>query len=224
MAESMTILAVSDRVMGNLYNPQVRQTHTDIDLLIGCGDLPFYYLDFLVSALDVPLIYVRGNHDLAPQYTVDGRVLHRVPGGVDIHGRVVTVKGLTFAGLEGSMRYRPDDPLMYTEAEMRWEITRLLPVLLWRRLRSGRALDILVTHSPPFQIHDRSDRAHTGFRLFHNFMRLFRPRYLLHGHVHVYRRDVPRITRFEDTIVINVYPHFRLDMAQPPGVQTVFPS
>jgi len=224
VAGTVKILAVSDRVLGNLYNTQVRETHADVDLIIGCGDLPFYYLDFLVSALDVPLVYVRGNHDTIPQYTVDGRVLRRVPGGLDIHGRLVTMQGLTLAGLEGSMRYRPTDPLMYTEAEMRWEIARLLPHLLWRRFRLGRALDILVTHSPPFQIHDRPDRAHTGFRFFHRFMALFRPRYLLHGHIHVYRRDVPRVTRFEDTIVINVYPSFRLNLAEPPPIQAVYPS
>ena len=185
----MRILAVSDRVMSNLYNTQVGQAYPDVELIIGCGDLPFYYLDFLVSALDVPLVYVRGNHDTIPQYTIDGRVLRRVPGGVDIHGQIVTLKGMTMAGLEGSMRYRPNAPLMYTESEMRWEISRLLPHLLWRRFRYGRALDLLITHSPPYQIHDRSDRAHRGFKLFHPFMRLFRPRYLLHGHVHIYRRD-----------------------------------
>ena len=33
------------------------------DLVIGCGDLPFDYLEYLVSRLDVPLLYVPGNHD-----------------------------------------------------------------------------------------------------------------------------------------------------------------
>lgn len=220
----MKILAVSDRVMGNLYHAHVHQAYPDVDLIIGCGDLPFYYLDFLVSALDVPLLYVRGNHDGTPQYTMDGRVLTGVPGGLDIHGRVVTLQGLTLAGLEGSMRYRPDDPLMYSEGEMGWEMTRLLPQLLWRRFRYGRALDILVTHSPPYQIHDRRDRAHSGFKLFHDFMRLFRPRYLLHGHVHVYRRDVPCVTRYQDTIVVNVYPYRLLNLGAPPPIQATYPA
>lgn len=220
----MKILAVSDRVVGNLYNPHVRQAYPEIDLIIGCGDLPFYYLDFLVSALDVPLVYVRGNHDVVPQYTINGRVLKSVQGGLDLHGQIVTLQGLTMAGLEGSMRYRPDAPLMYSEGEMRWEVARLLPQLLWRRLRRGRALDILITHSPPFKIHDRQDRAHSGFRLFHRFMALFRPRYLLHGHVHIYRRDVPRVTRFQDTLVINVYPYRVLNLSAPPEPQATYPS
>lgn len=216
MAGSVNVLALSDQVLPHLYSTNVRQTYAGLDLLIGCGDLPFYYLDFLVSMLDVPLVYVRGNHDTTPQYTIDGRVLHDVPGGLNIHGRVVHVKGLWIAGLEGSMRYRPAAPLMYTESEMRAEIAPILPRLVWNRLITGRGADVLVTHSPPYDIHDRPDRAHTGFRVFHWLMSWFRPRFLLHGHVHLYRRDVPRVTRFEDTLVINVYPYRLLNLRRPP--------
>lgn len=215
----MNILAVSDRVPDHLYNSYVHQNYPDVDLLVGCGDLPFYYLEFLVSALNVPLVYVRGNHDAVPQYTVDQRVLTGVQGGTDVHRRVFVCNGLLIAGLEGSMRYRPDDPLMYSESEMRWQVLLLAPHLLWNRIRYGRALDILVTHSPPHGIHDRSDRAHTGFKIFHTLMRYFRPRYLLHGHIHVYRRNVPRITRYHQTNVINVYPYYTLDYDNPPSPQ-----
>ena len=211
----MKALAVSDRVMEQLYCSDVRQKYPDIDLLIGCGDLPFYYLEFLVSALDVPMFYVRGNHDKGPQYTVTGRILEQVQGGVDVHGRVHQYEGLLIAGLEGSMRYRPGAPFMYTDAEMRLELARLLPRLLWNRQRYGRFLDILVTHSPPFGIHDRSDLPHTGFKVFLNFMKLFRPRYLLHGHIHLYRQNTRRRTDFEDTTVINVYPYRVLDLDVP---------
>ena len=34
------------------------------DLVLSCGDLPFDYLEYLVSRLDVPVFYVPGNHDL----------------------------------------------------------------------------------------------------------------------------------------------------------------
>ena len=47
----MKILAVSDRVLDKLYSGQTRQAYADVDLLIGCGDLPFYYLDFLTSSV-----------------------------------------------------------------------------------------------------------------------------------------------------------------------------
>ena len=211
----MRIMAVSDRVLDTLYHSQVRQYFPGLDLLIGCGDLPYYYLDFLISALDVPLVYVRGNHDQGPQYTADGRVLYDVPGGMDIHGRTVFHDGPLLAGLEGSMLYRPQATLMYTEREMRWQFSQLVPRLLMNRSRYGRYLDILVTHSPPFGIHDRPDLPHTGFRVFLTLMRLFKPRYLLHGHIHIYRSDTPRETLFGETTILNVYPYHILDIAVP---------
>ena len=212
----MKILAVSDRIVDYLYSSHVRENHPDIDLIIACGDLPFYYLDFLTSALDAPLVYVRGNHDAGPQYTHSGKVLTGVQGGMDLHGRIIPVQGLLIGGLEGSMRYRPREPLMYTESEMRWEVLRLAPHLLWSRLRHGQAIDIFVTHSPPWGIHDRADRAHTGFQIFLPLLRYFRPRYMLHGHIHTYRPNAPRITRYYQTTIINVYPSYIFQYNDPP--------
>ena len=215
----MKILAVSDRVMDRLYSSDVKQKYPDIDLLIGCGDLPYYYLDFLVSALDAPMVYVLGNHDHGPQYTADGGVLTGVRGGRNIHARSVRFENVLIAGLEGSMRYRRHSPYMYTEAEMRQQVTRLVPRLLLNRQRYGRYLDILVTHSPPLGIHDHSDLPHTGFKSFRTFVKLFKPRYLLHGHIHVYRQDVPRVTKVEKTTVINIYPYRVLNYEHQPATQ-----
>lgn len=202
----MRILAVSDRIEERLYASKIADRYKKVDLLIGCGDLPFFYLDYLMSAINRPLVYVRGNHDIAPQYTADGRVLHDVPGGINVHGRIVEIDGLLIAGLEGSMRYRPGAPFMYSESEMTWNIARLVPKLMWNMARYGRALDIMVAHSPPFEIHDGKDLAHRGFKIFRTFIERFRPRFFLHGHVHVYRNDIPRVTKYFDTIVVNVYP------------------
>ena len=207
----MRIMAVSDRLLNKLYSSDVGQRYKNIDLIIGCGDLPFYYLEFLMSALDTRLVYVQGNHDLVPQYTADGRTLTSVTGGINIHSRVLMLDNLLLAGLEGSIRYRPNAPNMYTEREMTSNVLRLAPLLLLNRIRYGRAVDILVTHSPPRHIHDKQDIAHRGFKIFRSFMRWFRPRYLLHGHIHVYRQDVQRITQYYDTTVVNVYPLWILD-------------
>jgi Icc-related predicted phosphoesterase len=208
----MRILAVSDRVMDKLYSGQARQLFPDIDLIIGCGDLPFYYLDFLTSAFDAPLVFVRGNHDQNFQHGADGRIWREVRGGVDIHGKVVARRGLILAGLQGSMRYKAHAEYMYTESEMRVAVAQMVPRLLWNRQRFGRALDILVTHSPPFGIHDRPDLPHTGFKVFLSFLRLFKPRYHLHGHVHVYRQNEIVRTTFDETKIINVYPYSLLEI------------
>ena len=208
----MRILAVSDRVLDYLYSSSVRQNFPEVDLLIGCGDLPYYYLDFLISALDVPLYFVHGNHDGEPQYVSGRGQMKGVQGGRDLHAATAEHRGLLFAGLGGSMRYRSGAPFMYTEGEMRAQVARLIPKLLWNRQRYGRFLDILITHSPPFGIHDREDRAHTGFKVFLNLMRIFKPRYLLHGHIHIYRQDTPRLTDYAETSVINVYPYRLLEV------------
>jgi Icc-related predicted phosphoesterase len=193
--------------MDHLYARDVALRWPNIDLLFGCGDLPYYYLDFLSSALDAPMLYVRGNHDAGPYMTSDGRNQTEVECGRNIHAQVIEEQGLLIAGLEGSMRYRPKATCMYNEEEMTWEIGQLLPALLWNRLRYGRFLDVLITHSPPFGIHDLPDRAHTGFKVFLTLMRWARPRYLLHGHVHTRLNTDPQITRYYDTTVINVYPY-----------------
>jgi Icc-related predicted phosphoesterase len=81
----------------------------------------------------------------------------------------------------------------------------LAPALALNRLRYGRCLDILVTHAPPEGIHDLTDPCHRGFHAFRTFMERFRPRFLVHGHVHVYNPQQTTETRYRDTMVINAY-------------------
>jgi Icc-related predicted phosphoesterase len=46
-----------------------------------------------------------------------------------------------------------------------------------------------------------------GFEVFNKFIACFRPRYLLHGHSHVYRRGDLTTTQVGPTSIINVYPY-----------------
>ena len=206
------VLVVADEVEGLLYSAQARRRFAHVDLVLSCGDLPYGYLDFLLSALDVPLYGVRGNHDHGPGYDLPDRQRFAW-GTADLHGRAVRARGLLLAGLEGSRCYN-DGPRQYSEAGMRLQVARLLPRLLWNRLRHGRYLDILVTHAPPAAIHDRADPCHRGFMTFRWFLRAFRPRYHLHGHVHLYGydKDGAAETRFHDTLVLNAYGHRQLQV------------
>jgi Icc-related predicted phosphoesterase len=95
----------------------------------------------------------------------------------------------------------------YTQGEMRARVLRMTPSLLWNRLRHGRALDVLLAHAPPRGIHDGMDPAHVGFTAFNEFIARFRPRYLLHGHSHVWRRDTVTTTQLGPTLVLNVCPY-----------------
>jgi Icc-related predicted phosphoesterase len=206
----MKILALSDQVVEHLYSPFVKERFGDVDLVVGCGDLPDYYMDYVVSMLNVPLSHVPGNHDLAPV----SRSSDRDPNDREdrreysnIDGIVVEERGLLLAGLGGSIRYRPDGVHQYTQGEMTRRVLALTPRLWWNRLRHGRFLDILVTHAPPRGIHDADDPAHIGFEVFNRFIACFRPRYLLHGHSHLYRRDAVTESQIGPTMVINVFPY-----------------
>ncbi|HET89325.1 MAG TPA: metallophosphoesterase [Chloroflexi bacterium] len=200
----MKILAVSDQVVEGIYSLQIRERFGDVDLVVSCGDLPYSYLEYIVSMLDVPCFFVHGNHD-QPEYMSNGNTLTRPGGWVNLDGRTVMCRGTLLAGLEGSIRYKPCAPYQYTERGMAYKVWHLTPALLLNRLLWGRHLDILVTHSPPFGIHDGQDWPHRGFKVFLNLMAWFRPRYLLHGHKHIYGPESWR-TRYRHTEVINVYP------------------
>jgi Icc-related predicted phosphoesterase len=202
----MRILAISDKVVPTLYSPAMREAVGPIDLVLSCGDLPTYYIDYAASMLGVRCLMVHGNH-AAGQEFIDRWDLDAPPRDpMDIDLRVVYEKGLLLAGLEGSIRYNRNPRFQYSQNEMWLKALRLAPSLLWNRAMHGRALDILLTHSPPAGIHDGPDRPHQGFQAFLWLMRTFKPRYLLHGHKHVYRNDEVTMTSYHATTVVNVYP------------------
>jgi Icc-related predicted phosphoesterase len=202
----MKILAVSDKLDELLYSPAIKRMFGGVDLVLGCGDLPGYYLEFIVTMLGGPLFYVVGNHANAIKKQHAPRSEWEYPGGCfNIDGHVVRYNKLLIAGLEGSMRYNNNPHFQYSEREMARKAWSLVPMLVWNRLRYGRYLDVLVTHAPPRGIHDKPDRCHTGFKSFVTFMDRFRPRYLLHGHVHVYHPNEVTETVYKDTIVKNAY-------------------
>ena len=121
----MKILALSDEVVDPIYNPAIKDQYPDVDLILGCGDLPFYYLEYVVTLLNKPLYYVPGNHDQEVQYMSDGRRVSYAEGGVNLDGRLAREGGLLLAGLGGSVRYKSDGPHQYTQVEMRLRAAKL---------------------------------------------------------------------------------------------------
>jgi Icc-related predicted phosphoesterase len=185
--------------------------------VLSCGDLPFDYLEYLVSRLDVPLLYVPGNHDPSlkpPDATwVPLRTELPVPGPegcTNIDGRLVEVAGLRIAGLGGSLRYK-EGPNQYTQAQMGRRALRLELSLRLKRARHGRKLDILVTHAPPFGAAEAKDAAHVGFVAFLRLLRNFRLVLAVHGHVHPYGRAIPE-RMVGQTRIVNVVPWKLIDL------------
>lgn len=212
---TVRVLAVSDEVDQRIYSTTVRDRMGDVDLVIGCGDVPSSYLEFLVDALNRPVYYVLGNH--AEEFTRQGeRGEPKLPEGcINLGGRVLREPrfGIIMAGLPGSPRYSEHEPVQYTEFQMTWMMLKMLPRLLWNRLRYGRFLDLLVTHAPPRDVGDREDFAHRGFKAMRTFLTRYAPEYQLHGHIHLYDRTVSNCLTFHETAVINVYPYQRLDLS-----------
>jgi Calcineurin-like phosphoesterase len=180
--------------------------------VLSCGDLPTDYLEYLVSRLDVPLLYVAGNHDPSfepPDTTWMPLRATTQPGPgpegcINIDGRLVEVQGLRIAGLGGSIRYKQGDN-QYTQGQMRWRSLKLEVRARLGRVKHGRKLDILVTHAPPFGLADASDSAHAGFVAFLRLIRNFQPLLAVHGHIHPYGRSLPE-WRVNATRVVNVVP------------------
>ncbi|HVH54112.1 MAG TPA: metallophosphoesterase, partial [Actinomycetota bacterium] len=75
------------------------------DLVLSAGDLPFDYLEYLVTVLNVPLLYVPGNHDpslRSPREELawppsielkDARDPVGPLGGTNVDGRIEDVAG-----------------------------------------------------------------------------------------------------------------------------------
>lgn len=215
----MRILTVSDKVEPVLYGPYIRERVGQVDLILACGDLPDYYLEYIVGLLDVPLFYVHGNHDkvVTGRFNDMDAPVDAFAWATNLHGRTVEHQGLLLAGLEGCRRYSPDRPFQYSESEMRFHATKLGLKLLPNKLRHGRFIDILITHAPPRGIHDDEDVPHQGFESYLDFMRTYRPLLLIHGHQHVYNRNLTTETLYEGARVLNTYGYRVIEIEQTAG-------
>lgn len=214
MAGKLHILGLSDIEIGFIYSPMVAERFQNIDLIISCGDLPYYYLEYIVSMLNVPMYYVRGNHASVVEVTTAGD--RTSPwGAIDLHQRVVEDEtGILLAGLEGSLQYNLG-AYQYSQSQYWFKVFRLVPKLIINKLRFGRYLDIFVSHAPPWHIHDESDRPHQGIKAFNWLIDVFQPTYALHGHIHLYRNDAVTVTQVKQTRVVNVFGFKELDIDTP---------
>jgi len=216
----MRILTVSDKVEPVLYGPYIRERVGSVDLVLACGDLPYYYLEYIVSLLDVPLYYVHGNHDKVIRRSSDPLSAESVGAAprfgwaVNLHMRRANHQGLLLAGLEGCRRYNPDVPFQYSEAEVSRQALVLGAQLLLNKARYGRYLDILITHAPPRGIHDAEDLPHQGFESYLALLQRFRPLLMIHGHQHIYNRCLPTETMHEGTRVLNTYGYRVIELAR----------
>ncbi|MBD3305632.1 hypothetical protein GF339_04565 [candidate division KSB3 bacterium] len=205
------ILTISDTIERRLYNVHCKEEFQDIDLILSCGDLPFYYLEFLVTMLNVPLYFVFGNHHTRPMLTASGGEVTSPGGCLNLDNRILEYNGLLIGGFEGCMKYNYG-PKQYSDTEMWWKVLRMTPQFLKNKLLRQRPVDIIITHAPPSGIHDKSDLCHRGFRSFRWLIDTYQPRYFIHGHVHQYGLKDEGTTQYHQTTVINTCGHQILEI------------
>ena len=234
----MKILCVSDYVDPLIYNQNVKQVFSDVDLVLCAGDLPLDYVDFIVTMLNKPVYFIFGNHNLndfayyhksAASENPDFRTMNNGNyghGGIYAGFKVLKDDSLAYtdprtgkktplliAGVSGSLMYNKGLN-QYTERQMKLKLLLMVPALIKNKIKYGRYLDILLTHASPRHIHDKEDPCHKGFECFNWFISKFKPAYLIHGHIHLYDAREKRITQVGETTVLNAYAHWTIEYPQ----------
>ena len=168
----MKILVLADEESKYLWDYFEKSKLEGIDLIISCGDLKAQYLSFIATYAKVPVLYVHGNHDTSYDDTPP-------EGCICIDDDIYVYEGIRILGLGGSMCYNYGT-YQYTEREMKGRVRRL-----WFKLWRHKGFDILVTHAPAYQFNDGEDLPHAGFQVFRDLLNKYKPKYFLHGHVHL---------------------------------------
>lgn len=196
----MKILVLADVESPYLWDFFEKSRLEGIDLILSCGDLSPHYLSFLATFFQGPVLYVHGNHDGCYKETPP-------EGCICIDGKIYEHEGVRILGLGGSMRYKNGEH-QYTQHQMNLRIQKLF-FSLWRR----KGFDILLTHSPAWQLNDGKDLPHTGFKGFRYLLDKYRPRYFVHGHIHLsYGRGAVRKCSYQNTTVINAYERYIIEL------------
>ncbi|HPU22163.1 MAG TPA: metallophosphoesterase [Thermoclostridium caenicola] len=201
----MRILAVADTESEYIWDHFDPSRFEGVDLIISCGDIKSQYLSFLITMIKAPLFYVHGNHDT-------GYVTNPPEGCDCIEDSLVEYKGLRIVGLGGSIKYSNHPyysvpPWQYTEKQMARRIRRLE-----RKIWFKKGFDILVTHAPAYGITDDKDLCHRGFHCFVPLLDKYRPRLMIHGHMHRKYGKAPRSIVYNDTLVVDAFGYYLLDI------------
>lgn len=196
----MRILLLADEESKYYWDYFEKSKLDGIDLIISCGDLAPQYLSFMATFAKVPILYVHGNHDYCYDETPPD-------GCICIDDTVYVHNGVRIAGLGGSMCYN-FGAYQFTEPEMKKRVRKLN-----KKIKKAKGLDVLITHSPAYEMNDSQDLPHTGFRSFYDILDHYEPMLFAHGHVHInYGRDFKRISQYKNTMVVNAFEKYVIEI------------
>ena len=196
----MKILVIADVESKYYWDFFSKEKFEGIDLIISCGDLNSEYLMFLVTLTNIPVLYVRGNHDSDYE--------NKPPEGcICLEDDIFEFNGLRILGFGGSMKY-DGRGVQYTEKEMQKKVNKMR-FKLWK----SKGFDILITHSPALGINDGDDLPHKGFKAYRDLLDKYRPKLFVHGHVHMnYGIKYPREDTYKDTRVVNAFERYIIEI------------
>ena len=235
----MKILCVSDFVDPLVYNSRVKEVFPDIDLILCAGDLPMDYIDFIVTVFNKPTYFIFGNHNLKEFHHYHKSAKLETHQEFSKYGEITHGHGATYIGFKTERNYNlcyadpvtnKKTPLLiagasgsskynkslnqYTDFQMKLRLIKMIPKLLFNKLKYGRYLDIFLTHATPRKIHDKEDPCHIGFPCYNWFIKKFKPTYMVHGHIHLYDLREERIGKYDETTIVNAYAHCIINLPE----------
>lgn len=143
------------------------------DIIVTLGDISVQDLRIIKRTADnlgIPAIGICGNHD-------EPFALQSV-GIDDLHGKVKTIDGVTFAGIGGSLRYKRSNYMFLTQQQS-IDIAKSLP-----------KADVLISHDKPYSgwFFDKKVQyakdPHAGLVGITKYIRQNKPKIHLYGHLH----------------------------------------
>ena len=139
----------------------------NIDVCLLLGDLSLRDIEIVREKIgNTPTYGVLGNHD--------GFELYDRADIENIHGKVVEVKGVRIAGIQGGFRYKDTNLFPFYTDEESIEIAD-----------SIEPADVLISHDYPKHFHGGQDWAHDGLQGITLYCEKHNVQLNIHGHSHV---------------------------------------
>lgn len=190
----MKILAFSDLHMARARADALVEASGVADLVIGAGDFCNMRQGLdealgLLAGIAAPMVLVPGNAESADELREAAS-----PGTHVLHGEGAEIDGLSFFGVGGGV---PPTPF----GDWSWDLTEAQAASLLDRCE---AADILITHSPPQGVADRTSGGQSvGSTAIHAAIARLQPRLAVCGHIHDSWGQTGRIG---ETEVVNLGP------------------
>ena len=225
------ILCIADQIDPIIYDKSIAERYKDIDFILSAGDLPMEYLDFIQTALNKPLFFIFGSHYLKalthyhPEMAEkEGKTevfafkknnQFKSSKGIYLGFKKYKYDNFLIAGVSGAKKQN-EGKNQFTEKQMKRKLLKLVPGLILNKIKYGRYLDILISHAPPINPQKETDISvseELGFECLLRFIKFFKPKYLVHGQVHIYDPDKNRTSKIEQTEVVNAYSRYIIEVS-----------